>query len=360
MKRTLMCILIAALILSILPAGAMAAKSPKIYGPKFMYEGDEVTLGPEIKGIPVELLDWSSADESVVAVRAGQVRAISAGRALISASYGSATAYAGVVVLPREVTVAVGEVISLPYGTKEKYYIEDKTVVAVSKKGQILGLREGTTRVGIAYGSQKMIVRVNVIGSDSAAEQSAAAGLDCAGSTNQIVLVEYQSGSKAKLSIHEKVSGVWKELYSEMAYVGRNGIGKAKEGDGKTPTGTYNLTQPFGIKADPGSNMGYTQVTKYHYWCGTSGSEYYNKLVDMRNVNRKNTSSDEYLINYKGVYNYCMFIDYNASGEAGKGSCIFLHCKGSKSYTGGCIAVSESVMKNIIKWARPGAKIVIR
>ena len=360
MKRALLCILIAALLLGVLPVGALAAKSSKIYGPKFMYEGDEVQLGSKVKGIPIELLDWNSTDESVVAARNGKIAALSAGRALIGATYSFSTAYAGVVVLPREVTVTVGKTISLPYGTKEKYYVEDKTVAAVSKKGQILGRKEGATRIGIVYGSQKMIVRVNVISSESAAKQSAAAELDCADSTDQIVLVDYQSGSKAKLSIHEKVSGVWTEIYSGSAYVGRNGIGKAQEGDGKTPTGTYNLTQPFGIKADPGSNMGYTQVTKYHYWCGTSSSEYYNQLVDMREVDRKYTSSDEYLINYKGVYDYCMFIDYNASGEPGKGSCIFLHCKGSKSYTGGCIAVSESVMKNVIKWAKPGAKIVIR
>ena len=142
--------------------------------------------------------------------------------------------------------------------------------------------------------------------------------------------------------------------------MGRNGIGKTREGDNKTPVGTFNLNQPFGIKADPGANMDYTQVTKYHYWCGTSGSEYYNQLIDTRKVDRARTSSDEYLINYKGEYNYCMFIDYNADGEAGKGSCIFLHCKGKKASTAGCIAVDEASMIRILKWAKPGVKIVIR
>jgi len=82
--------------------------------------------------------------------------------------------------------------------------------------------------------------------------------------------------------------------------------------------------------------------------------------VDMRLTNRKYTSSDEYLINYKGVYNYCMFIDYNKNGTAGKGSCIFLHCSDKRGYTGGCIAIPEVAMKKIIQWAQPGAKIVIR
>ena len=358
MRRTLLCILIVALVLGMLPAGALAAKSPKVVGPYFLYAGDVKEM--KLKKVSVEKVDWASSDEGVATVSAGRISARASGRTVIAGSYGGKTAYLQLVVLPREVSVQVGEIVSLPCAGKEKFYVGDSSVAAVGKKGQILGRGAGSTKVGIVCGKQKMIVNVNVIGAANAVQQSAVAELDCAKDTNQIVLVEHKSGSAAKVSIHEKKSGAWKELYSGSAYVGRNGIGKTKEGDGKTPTGTYNLTQPFGIKSDPGSNMGYTKVTKYHYWCGTSGSEYYNKLVDMRKVNRKNTSSDEYLINYKGVYNYCMFIDYNASGEAGRGSCIFLHCKGSKSSTGGCIAVDESVMKQIIKWAKPGAKIVIR
>ena len=102
---------------------------------------------------------------------------------------------------------------------------------------------------------------------------SAAAELDCANETDQIVLVDYTGGSKAVLSVHEKQNGVWTELASCDAYVGKKGIGKTKEGDKKTPTGTYNLTTPFGIKDDPGAQMAYLKVTKYHYWCGDSSSE---------------------------------------------------------------------------------------
>jgi L,D-peptidoglycan transpeptidase YkuD (ErfK/YbiS/YcfS/YnhG family) len=160
--------------------------------------------------------------------------------------------------------------------------------------------------------------------------------------------------------MHEKdENGVWRQKLSSYAYVGKNGIGKTREGDKKTPTGTFNLKTPFGIKRNPGASLDYLQVTKYHYWCGTSGSKYYNQLIDTRVTARKRTSSDEYLIGYKGVYNYCAFIDYNASGEAGKGSCIFLHCTGSNPYTAGCVAAPESVMKKILIALKPGCKIVI-
>jgi L,D-peptidoglycan transpeptidase YkuD (ErfK/YbiS/YcfS/YnhG family) len=190
--------------------------------------------------------------------------------------------------------------------------------------------------------------------------ESFAAQLSAASTCDQMVVVQYKSGSSATLTLHEKdESGVWRQKLSTYAYVGKNGIGKTKEGDKKTPVGTFNLKTPFGIKANPGTSLDYVQVTKYHYWCGASTSKYYNQLIDTRVTNRKRTSSDEYLISYKGVYNYCAFIDYNASGTAGKGSCIFLHCTGSSKYTAGCVAVPESVMKKILVALKPGCKIVI-
>ena len=359
MSKILRRILIMMMILSMLPAGAMAA-SIRLGGKVgFMYENMSVTLKPKLSGVKRANLEWESSDADVAAVKGGKITSKQAGLTVVSVSGGGASAKCGVVVLPRSVEVKVGESVSLPYGGVEKYAVEHKKIASIGKSGEITGKAAGNTRVLVAYGKQKLLVKVKVV-ADKAIEQSEAAKLSCADETSQIVLVDYQSGSKARLSVHEKKNGVWKELASCTAYLGSKGIGKTKEGDRKTPTGTFNLTQPFGIKADPGANMPYTKVTKYHYWCGTSSSEYYNQLVDMRKVDRKNKSSDEHLISYGSVYNYCMFIDYNAEGTPGKGSCIFLHCTGKNKYTAGCIAVSESMMKKIIQWAKPGAKIVIR
>ena len=195
--------------------------------------------------------------------------------------------------------------------------------------------------------------------SPSLPEQSRAALLDCADATEQIVLVEYAGRSDAIVSLHEKKDGVWTQLDECAGYVGRNGMGKAVAGDKKTPLGTYNLTTPFGILDDPGSAMPYTKLTKYHYWCGSSSSGYYNQFVDSRVTGRPVSSSDEYLISYKGFYNYCLFIDYNAEGVPGLGSCIFLHCIGTRDYTAGCVAVPEDFMRRILCWARYGTRIVL-
>ena len=52
-------------------------------------------------------------------------------------------------------------------------------------------------------------------------------------------------------------------------------------------------------------------------------------------------------------------MDYNKEGVAGRGSAIFLHCKGSRRYTAGCIAIDKPAMRNLLQQLKPGAKIVI-
>ena len=362
-KRLICALLLAALLVTMGPA-ALAAKKASIKFPAklgLMLEGKTAALNPKLSGVKASQLTWSSSDDAVVKLSGNQVTAVKPGKAVITAEGGGAKAKCGVVVLPAQISVEVNGQYSLPYGGKETYKTGDKKVASVSKKGVITGRKAGQTKLQVKYGKQSVKLTVTVTEAAApAVQQSAAAALDCAGATDQSVLVDYTGGSNATVSIHQKTDGVWKQLYACKGYVGRNGIGKTKEGDKRTPTGAYNLTTPFGIKDDPGAKLAYTKVNKYLYWCGDSSSPYYNQLVDERNVDRKHTKSDEYLIEYKGVYNYCMFIDYNASGEAGKGSCIFLHCTGKNKYTAGCVAVPESAMKKIICWAGPGAKIVIR
>ena len=361
-KRWICALLLAALMLA-LPVGALAAKKPTIKFPVkmgLMPVGGEVTLTPKLKGIGADAIIWESSDEQVLQVWGGRVTAVKPGRAVLTASGGGAkAAKCGVVVLPKVLNLAVGEKVSLPRGGLERYAVQNKKIATVSKKGVVTGKKAGTTQVLVRYGRQKLLVQVTV-GSPAASQGEAVSPLDVVGDATQVVLVEHTSGSNANLTLYEKQNGAWQQLYQCKAYVGANGMGKTVAGDKKTPVGVFNLTTPFGILDDPGANMPYTKVTKYHYWCGASSSKYYNQLVDERTADRKHTSADEYLINYKGVYNYCMFIDYNANGTPGKGSCIFLHCTGSKKSTGGCVAIPQASMKMVIQWARPGVKIVIK
>ena len=361
-KRMIIALLLAALLLAA-PTGALAAKKASIRFPArlgLMSEGSVVTLTPKLRGIQSNEITWESSDEQVMQVWGGKVTAVQAGRAVLKASGGGASAKCGVVVLPKELNLGVGEKAKLPRGGAEGYAVQNKKIARVSKKGVVTGVREGRTQLMVRYGKQKVLVQVTV-GNPAEAAAEATATFEGVGDAAQVVLVEHTEGSNATLSLHEKqADGTWQQLYQCAAYVGEKGMGKTVAGDKKTPTGVYNLTTPFGILDDPGAIMPYTKVTEYHYWCGDSSSKYYNQLVDERTADRKHTSADEYLINYKGVYNYCMFIDYNAQGTPGKGSCIFLHCTGSKKSTAGCVAIPQASMKMVLKWAKPGVKIVIR
>ena len=380
-KKWIALVLTLALVMLAVPGVGLAKSKPSIKLDRklgLVYAGETLQLSAKLKGIESGELTAESSDTSVATVTTmGVVTGVAPGKSVISVAIAGVKAQCGIVVLPRSVSVQVGQKVSLPYGKLEKYKVQKSSIASVSKKGVITGRKVGSTVVAVKYGKQVLTIDVTVTSQsdpvwedpatevpaspvEPAAQGSRAASLDAAQVTDQIVLVEYTGGSSATLTVHEKIDGVWTQLLETSAYVGKNGIGKTKEGDKKTPVGTYNLTTPFGIKDDPGAILPYTKVTKYHYWCGSSSSKYYNKLVDSRETGRSYTSSDEHLIEYKGVYNYCMFIDYNAEGMAGRGSCIFLHCKGSRKYTAGCVAISEASMKQIIQWARAGAKIVIQ
>lgn len=172
---------------------------------------------------------------------------------------------------------------------------------------------------------------------------------------DQLIFVKYHKKSKATVYMYQKKDHKWKRILKCKGYVGKKGIYKKKEGDMKTPAGTYGFTGAFGIKKNPGAKMKYTKVNKHLYWCGDK--KYYNQLVDVRK--KKHRCRGEHLIDYKPHYNYGLFLDYNPKHKYKKGSAIFLHCKGKNPYTAGCIAVSQKNMKKIIKKTQPGAKICI-
>lgn len=202
----------------------------------------------------------------------------------------------------------------------------------------------------------KIMNKKTILSTDKQKEQDFVAKYLKDKKTKQVIIVKYEGGSNAALSFHQKGSdGIWSQVLSTYAYLGWNGINKQKEGDGKTPVGTFDIKSAFGIKANPGTSLPYTKVTDTMYWCGDRA--YYNTLVDVSKV--KHNCSGEHLKRYTGYYNYSMVIDYNSECVYGKGSAIFLHCAVKKN-TGGCVAIPESKLITILKKAKPGIKIVIK
>lgn len=165
----------------------------------------------------------------------------------------------------------------------------------------------------------------------------------------QIVTIKGTKGSEAEFTLHEKDSGGWYEVLTCKAYIGKNGWGKAREGDNKTPKGMFSFTKAFGIEDDPGSVMYYTKVDDSHYWVGDSQSEYYNQFVSTLDIDNFSKKDSEHIIDYKQAYKYCLNISYNEDGVPHLGSAIFLHCQTNNKFTNGCVAIPEKDMIKVLK-----------
>lgn len=179
-------------------------------------------------------------------------------------------------------------------------------------------------------------------------------------SVKQIIAVQVTEGSNADVKMFEKseIDGktVWTETLSCAGIIGKNGAGKEKEGDMKTPIGDFGIVKAFGIKLNPGTQVEFIDVIDDLWAC--SDTVAYNKIINIKEVPH-DCSGGEHMIECTPEYNYGFVIDYNPECEFGKGSSIFFHCTGSKPYTAGCVAVSETDMKTILQAIDKNVRVVI-
>lgn len=177
--------------------------------------------------------------------------------------------------------------------------------------------------------------------------------------TSQLIIVAV-SKEEAVLSFYEKnEEGKWIEILSTPAVIGKNGIGKTKEGDMKTPVGEFHFTKAFGILESPEMKIDYIQVDENHYWVDDANSKYYNQFVTIKDVEPDWTSA-EHICEYGELYHYVLATNYNEEGVAGLGSAVFLHCTSEKTkYTAGCVAISEEDMLQIMKRVEEKCVLII-
>ena len=188
------------------------------------------------------------------------------------------------------------------------------------------------------------------------------ASLPEAQETDSLIIVDVTVGSNAVLTMHEKnAEGVWEQTLDEAAFIGKNGLGKTKEGDLKTPVGTFGFNAALGINEDPGCALDYTQVDDSYYWNGDSNSDRYNKLVSTKDYTDFSVDDSERIVDYPNAYKYILNTTYNDEGTPGKGSAIFLHCyREERTYTGGCISIPLDKMEYVMQHVQENTKIIIR
>ncbi len=180
--------------------------------------------------------------------------------------------------------------------------------------------------------------------------------------TDSLIAVEITTGSNAVLTMHGKnASGRWEQMLSVPAFIGKNGAGKEREGDFKTPLGTFGFNRAFGLADDPGCALDYVKVDGTYYWDSDVKSARYNTLVTTGEYRDFDTEASERIADYPDAYRYVLNTTWNEERIPGKGSAIFLHCqREGRTYTAGCIAIPEEAMEYVMRHVRPGTKIVIR
>jgi L,D-peptidoglycan transpeptidase YkuD (ErfK/YbiS/YcfS/YnhG family) len=155
------------------------------------------------------------------------------------------------------------------------------------------------------------------------------------------------------------VGGAWKIVRRAMpASVGVHGLSRPTRrhsGDGTTPIGNYGFVYGFGSRPNPGlGGFGWKKLVPGTCWAGTQRK--YNRWVHRSPC----APGDENLWSNQGVaYRYAAVIDFNYKRPVyGRGSGIFLHVQKGKP-TAGCVSLREPDLIAVLRWMRPGVRIVI-
>lgn len=176
-----------------------------------------------------------------------------------------------------------------------------------------------------------------------------------------VVYTEDTAQRKATFAVLEKKENNWVVMMDPvLASIGRNGFaakGKKKEGDGKTPTGIYNLGRLFTYEPSLNTRLSFKQVDSNDKWIDDPKAPDYNTYVR----GATSAASFEHLLLNSFDYKYCMVIEYNTHPvKKGKGSAIFFHLA-DENYTptSGCVAIHEMDMLPILNWLDPYKKKAI-
>lgn len=184
-----------------------------------------------------------------------------------------------------------------------------------------------------------------------------------AGTSSQLLLVRNTSPSPGSVDVEvtalEKREGRWQRPFAPLkGVIGRNGFappGEKREGDGRTPSGTFPLGTVFGYAPSFPTRMPYRQAGADDLWVDDSAAPDYNRWVTRGTTQ---AASFERMRRDDDLYKLGIVVEYNTHPVIkDRGSAIFFHLwRGKGIATAGCIALAEEDLLKIVRWLDPAAR----
>jgi L,D-peptidoglycan transpeptidase YkuD (ErfK/YbiS/YcfS/YnhG family) len=181
----------------------------------------------------------------------------------------------------------------------------------------------------------------------------------------QVITVKAATSTSQTAVLEAWQRPIWSPVYRRVygpitANVGYSGVGATREGLGRTPAGTFGLTEAFGIGANPGTALPYRVVDNNDWWVSDTQSPYYNQHYRCAPGSCPfDESRSEHLIDFGILYKHAVVINYNRFPVVpGAGSAFFLHIS-SGGPTAGCVAVPETHLRWLMQWMKPGYRPAI-
>lgn len=177
-------------------------------------------------------------------------------------------------------------------------------------------------------------------------------------------------GSYATVSFFARTDSAcgFKRIFAGTGRVGYGGItdgATRRQGTGTTPTGTYTMTEAFGLADAPATAMPYRLVRPGDWWVEDNDSAFYNSYrTEAEGGFPLTTAGDhgsERLTDFGTQYARAVVINFNRAPDAkvaNRGAGIFLHVNGSGA-TAGCVSVGRSRMDTVLSYLKPGDQITI-
>ena len=167
----------------------------------------------------------------------------------------------------------------------------------------------------------------------------------------------WDSGRGWILELEEWEDDGWVSKFQTTAYIGRNGTStNTREGDGKTPEGTFNILFCYGI-SQPTTQLRFRQINNGDVFVDDIYSRYYNAIVSSSQISAEASREDTYSQLNRNLFTACIFFDFNGDGEtaytsvSGNGSVRILRGKtGRLEATRGDIDISSRDMTTLLSY----------